>query len=60
MYWPHMADDVYARVRNYRTCAQNRVHGKKQMQLTLLFPNGALEYFGMDVIERLPKTKEGN
>lgn len=33
LYWPYMSDDVYATVRDWRSCAQNCTHGNRQRQL---------------------------
>lgn len=55
-----MTNDIYTTVCKCRFCAQNPVHSKKQRQLKLFFPVGPLEYVGVDALEPLRKTKEGN
>lgn len=42
MYWAHTADDVFATMRDCRSCIRNRTHGKHQWQLKLFFPKSSL------------------
>ena len=60
-YWPHMANDAYATVRNCTSCAATRgTLVKKQMDLKLFPAAGPLEFFAMDLLGPLPKTVHGN
>lgn len=60
LYCVHVASDVYDTVRDCRSCTQDRTHGKKQRDLKLFFPDGALEHVSMDILGPLLKTKHGN
>lgn len=37
LYWPNTANDVYATVRDCRSCSQNHTHRNDQLQLELFF-----------------------
>ena len=59
-YWPHMAVDVAATVRNCLHCAKNRVRSRKTLNRLKLFPATApLESIGIDILGPLPKSKKG-
>lgn len=55
-----MANDVYATIRHYRSCSQNRTHGKEQRQLNLFFLEGTLKFICMGIQGLLPKTRQGS
>lgn len=51
-----MTNNVYATVRDCHSRAQNRLHGKKQREQEVFFPDGPIEYVGMDIVQHLPET----
>jgi hypothetical protein len=56
-----MAEDVYETVRQFDTCARNRISERRHTnRLQLFSAKGPLESEGMDVFGRLPRTKHGN
>lgn len=55
-----MANDVYATVRDFRSCSMNRINGKRQRQVRLFELYVPLDSVCMDIIEPLPKKKTGN
>lgn len=57
---PHMSGDNYATVKDCCFCVQNRTNVELQRQLKLLFPEGPLEYIGVDILRPLLKSKERN
>jgi len=60
-YWPHMAADIYATVRNCAACARNRLKLRKRTNPLRLFPAKApLEDLCIDILGPLVKTKGGN
>lgn len=59
LYGPHKADDVYYTVRDCRSIVHNRLHGKWQRQLKQFFPEGLLEWIGMDMLRPVPKANQG-
>ena len=59
-YWPHMAADVAATVRNCRHCARNRLRLRRHMNRLKLFPaTRPLESVAIDILGPLPRTKSG-
>ena len=60
-YWPHMAADVFATVRNCTRCAKNRIKLRRRTNYLKLFPaREPLESVAMDVLGPLTKTKKGH
>ena len=60
-YWPHMAADIYATVRNCTTCAKNRVKLRKRTNpLKLFTATEPLKDLCIDILGPLTKTKSGN
>jgi len=60
-YWPQMAADIYATVRNCTTCARNRVKLRKRTNPLKLFPaSEPLKDLCIDILGPLTKTKSGN
>lgn len=55
MYYPHMTNDVYAKVHNYASRVHDSAHGRKTSQLQL-FAGRSLDYVGTDILGGLPKT----
>ncbi|CDF38002.1 unnamed protein product [Chondrus crispus] len=59
-YWPHLAADVAATGRGYRTCAMNRVKLRKHLNRWRLFPaTRPLESLAIDILGPLQKMKAG-
>ena len=59
-YWPHMAADVAATIRNCAHCARNRVNLRKHTNDLKLFPaEGPLQAISMDILGPLPRTERG-
>ena len=59
-YWPHMAADTYATVRNCGRCAKNRIKLRRRTNYLKLFPaREPLESLAMDILGPLTKTKSG-
>ena len=59
-YWPHLAADVAATVRNCASCAKNRVKLRRRTTLLKLFPaTRPLESVSIDILGPLPKSKRG-
>ena len=59
-YWPHMAADIAATVRNCRHCARNRVRLRRHLHRLKLFPaTRPLESVAIDILGPLTKTKSG-
>lgn len=57
-YWPQMAADVAATVRNCVSCAKNRLRLSKQANPMQLFPaETPLESVAIDILGPLPKSK---
>ena len=60
-YWPHMAADIFATVRNCTTCAKNRLKLRKRTNPLKLFPaTKPLASLCIDILGPLTKSKEGN
>ena len=60
-YWPSMAVDAYATVRNCVTCARNRIKLRKHAKALKLFPALApLEFVAIDLLGPLIRTPRGN
>lgn len=57
-YWPQMAVDVAATVRNRPHCARNRVRLRKKLNRMKLFTS-PLESVAIDILGPLPKSKRG-
>lgn len=57
LYWTYMAKVVYGTVCDCCSCAQNLTHGRRERQHKQFFSESSLEYFGMDILGPLPKTK---
>ena len=59
-YWPQMAADVAATVRNCRKCARNRILLRRHLNRLRLFPaTRPLEAVAIDILGPLPKTDGG-
>lgn len=54
-YWPHMADEVYATVRDFHSCPQNRKHGKCKMAVKTGFNRRRIEISRYGHTERSTK-----
>ena len=60
-YWPALAVDCYATVRNCPECARNRIKLRKNVGELTLFPaNAPLESVCIDLLGELMKTPRGN
>lgn len=59
-HWAHIANKVYATVRDFWSCALNRQTKKIRQKLRLLSPSRPLEYAAMNILGPLPKTKSEN
>lgn len=59
LFWPHMANDVYATVRHWHSCTKSQIHGKRQPQLKLFYSDRSLYYVSMDILGLLPRTNKG-
>lgn len=59
-YWPHIANDVYATVRDCQYCTRNYRTNRKQSKLRQFSPNSLLEFVAIDILGPLPNTKSGN
>ena len=60
-YWPLMANDVHATVRDCESCAKTRGTQYKHQRKMKMFPaSGPLEFVAMDILGPLPKTDGGN
>ena len=60
-YWPALAADCYATVRNCPDCARNRIKLRKNVGELTLFPaNAPLESVCIDILGELVRTKRGN
>ena len=59
-YWPHMAADIFATVRNCTTCAKNRLKLRKRTNPLKLFPaTKPLASLCIDILGPLTKSKRG-
>ena len=59
-YWPNMAADIAATVRNCAPCARNRVKFRKHTNHLKLFPaEEPLHAISMDILGPLPRTERG-
>ena len=59
-YWPHMAADIFATVRNCTTCAKNRLKlGKRTNPLKLFPATKPLASLCIDILGTLSKSKRG-
>ena len=59
-YWPHMAADIYATVRNCSTCAKNRLKLRRAMNPLKIFPaTKPLTNLCIDILGPLTKSKRG-
>ena len=59
-YWPHMAADIYATVRNCSTCVNNRLKLRKRTNPLKLFPaTKPLTSLCTDILGTLQRTKNG-
>lgn len=58
--WPHMANYVYAAVKDCRSCGQNCQTNKNQRNLCLFPPSGPFKYVVMNILGPLPKIEFGN
>ena len=59
-YWPHLAADVTATVRNCVPCARSRVKLRKHTNHLKLFPaEEPLQAISMDILGPLPRTERG-
>ena len=59
-YWPHMAIDIAATVRDCRSCARNRIRLRRHLNRLQLFPaTRPLESIAIDILGPLPKSKSG-
>ena len=57
-YWPHMAADIQATVRNCHACAKNRIRLRKRTNPMQLFPaTEPLRHLCIDILGPLKKTK---
>ncbi len=60
-YWPSMVADVYHTVRQCSSCARDRIALRKRATPLSLFPARApLESVALDLLGRLPKSRNGN
>ena len=60
-YWPYMAADIFATVRNCTTCAKNRLKLRKRTNPLKLFPaTKPLASLCIDIFGPLTKSKKGN
>ncbi|CDF38306.1 unnamed protein product [Chondrus crispus] len=60
-YWPHLASDAFATVRNCTSWAATRgTLFKNQKDLRLFPAAGPMEFVAMDLLGPLPKTAHGN
>ena len=60
-YWPSMAVDCYATVKNCVTFAMNRVKLRKRAKFMRLFPaKEPLEFVSIDLLGELIRTRRGN
>ena len=60
-YWPSMALDAYATVRNCAECARNRVKLRRKSSTLKLFPaQSPLESVALDILGELIRTPRGN
>ena len=60
-YWPHMAADIFATVRNCTTCAKNRLKLRKRTNTLKLFPaTKPLASLCIDILGPLTKSKKEN
>lgn len=59
-YWPHMANDVYATVYACKSCARNNPRYKRQRPLQVFPPSESLDFIAMDILDPLPRTRNGN
>ncbi len=60
-YWPSMAHDAYATVRECIDCARNRIKERSKTSFLKLFPAAApLEFVCMDLLGPLPRTARHN
>ena len=60
-YWPALAVDCYALVRNCTECAKNRIKLRKNVGPLKLFPAKApLESVSIDILGELVRTQRGN
>lgn len=61
MYWPHLENDGYVTVKDYRSSASMRgTRFNRQRYLKLFLTCGTLEFVAMDVMEQLSKMDSGN
>ena len=59
-YWPHMAADIFATVRNCTTCAKKRLKLRKRTNPLKLFPaRKPLASLCIDILGSLTKSKRG-
>ena len=60
-YWPSMAVDCYATVKNCVTCVKNRIALRKRAKFVGLFPaTTPLEFVSIDILGELIRTRRGN
>ena len=60
-YWPQMAADIAATIRNCNTCAKNRLRLSKRSNKLALFPAmRPLEDVAIDLLGPLPTSNKGN
>lgn len=60
LHWSFMTNIVYTTVFHSRSCAPERVNGKKQRQLELFSTDRPPEYVGLDTLVLLREIKQGN
>ena len=60
-YWPSLSVDALMTVRNFVSCARNRIKLQRKSKALRLFPaNGPLEYVSIDILGPLVRTRRGN
>jgi Integrase zinc binding domain len=60
-YWPSMAADCKSFVSRCPSCAAKRLKSQKKTSFMKLSPpNAPLEFVGIDILEHLPISHEGN
>ena len=59
-YWPHMSAEIFSTVRDFASCARERIKQRKRREPLQLFQaTGLLEDVGFEILGPFPTTKQG-
>lgn len=60
LYSPRMSNDGYFTVRDYHSCAKNRIPGKRKRQLKIIYSDRPLDFVETDILGPPSQSKQGN